>query len=162
MIFTPSPNFTPSRRQPIDLIVLHYTGSLSLAGTVAWFQNPASQVSAHYVVDRDGTVVSMVHVADVAWHAGREATWQGQGFVNSRSIGIELVGTESSGFTPEQVGALWVLLVDLIRAYLIRPDRVVGHHDVLPSQKIDPDGVHQQFPWAEARAVARTALNAFV
>jgi N-acetylmuramoyl-L-alanine amidase len=157
--FTASPNFTAGRGgRAIDLILLHYTASLSMAGTVSWFQNPASQVSAHYVIGRDGSVVQMVHDADIAWHAGREAVWQGQGFVNGRSIGIELVGTAESGFTAEQLGALWVLLTDLCRKYQVRPDRVVGHHDVLPAQKIDPDGTHNQFPWPECRGVAHAAL----
>ena len=154
-----SPNCTRGRAKPIDLVVLHYTGSLSLEGTISWFLNPVSQVSAHYVIGRAGELVRMVQEADVAWHAGRAATWGGLGFVNSRSIGIELVGTQDSGFEAAQLAALWALLATIVKAYGILAAHVVGHKDVLPAQKIDPDGIRNQFPWLKAWAVASEALG---
>src|SRR6188768_2384940 len=110
--FKQSPNFkpgTPSRK--ISAIVIHYTGSLSMEGTVSWFLNPASKVSAHYVVGREGQVLQMVHDQDVAWHAGRSAMRpelddrdpKKEPNVNAFSIGIELVGTHDSGFTDRQL-----------------------------------------------------------
>ena len=154
-----SPNYTGGRIRPIDLVVLHYTGSLSLEGTISWFLNPVSQVSAHYVIGRAGELVRMVQEADVAWHAGRAATWGGLGFVNSRSVGIELVGTQGSGFEPAQLDALWARLATIVKAYGILAANVVGHKDVLPGVKIDPDGVDHQFPWLKAWAVANEALR---
>jgi N-acetylmuramoyl-L-alanine amidase len=158
--FVASPNFRASRQgHAISLIVLHYTASLSIEGTLAWFANPAAKASAHYVIGRDGEVVQCVHEEAAAWHAGLEALWQRLGFVNSRSVGIELVATATSGYTGPQLGALWTLLADLVRRYRIAPEAVIGHKDVLPSQKIDPDGLGHQFPWEVARAVAQAALT---
>lgn len=48
-------------------LVLHGTAG---GGTVSWFQNPSSQVSAHYVVEQDGRIVQMVSEDDTAWHNG--------------------------------------------------------------------------------------------
>ena len=160
MRFIQSPNRTTRPDRHVSLVVIHYTASLSFSGTVSWFVNPAAQVSAHYLVGRDGEIAQFVDEADVAWHAGRAAEWPvGTGGVNSRSIGIELVGTATSGFTGSQLGSLWALLAGIVRRHRIAPENVVGHKDVLPAQKIDPDGLGSQFPWPVARAVAQAALT---
>ena len=75
---------------PVTLIVLHYTATGSLAAAVNWFKNPAAKASAHYVIDRDGTIVRMVPEAKKAYHAGK-SEWQGRKDVNRISIGIEIV-----------------------------------------------------------------------
>jgi len=73
-----------------EIIVLHYTAGGSLDGAVAWFQNPASSVSAHLVIGRDGSVVQCVPFNRRAWHAGA-SSYRGRPGVNGFSIGIELV-----------------------------------------------------------------------
>jgi N-acetylmuramoyl-L-alanine amidase len=73
-----------------DLIVLHYTAGGTLAGAVQTLRDPASQASAHLVVDRDGSVVQLVPFDTVAWHAGK-SSWQGVEGCNARSLGIEQV-----------------------------------------------------------------------
>ena len=85
--------------------MIHHTGSLSIEGTISWFRQTASGVSAHYVVGRDGRVVQMVDEAHVAWHAGRSAMFPHEKpprepNVNDFSLGIELVGTNDQ-FTIE-------------------------------------------------------------
>src|SRR3546814_17201741 len=61
---------------------------------------PAAKVSAHYVVDEDGTVYRLVAEERRAWHAGVSA-WRGARDVNSRSIGIELVNPgHERGYRP--------------------------------------------------------------
>lgn len=162
--FIRSPNYRPGRRKPISALVVHYTGSLSIEGTISWFQNRVSGVSAHYTIGRDGRVVQMVAEEDVAWHAGRSAmrphdTPPGETNVNEFSIGIELVGTPDSGFTDRQLASLYELLARLVVKYRIPPERVVGHCHVSPGRKIDPDGYDQQFPWAKARQVCEVALH---
>src|SRR5262249_15577939 len=73
----------PSKQRTIDQIVIHITdGGSRIDGTISWFQNPKSGVSAHYVVGQDGTIVQMVKHDDVAYHAHT---------ANGRSIGIEHV-----------------------------------------------------------------------
>lgn len=76
-----SPNFTPGRPGAIGAIVLHYTAAMTLESTLYWFAQRTSQVSAHYVIGRDGRIVQMVKDEDTAWHAGNRR-------VNQESIGI--------------------------------------------------------------------------
>lgn len=87
--FIKSPNYN-QRNKAIDAIVIHFTSSGNLEGTIAWFQNPAAKASAHYVIDRDGSIVQMVKDEDRAWHAGKSSLY-GRNNVNDFSIGIELV-----------------------------------------------------------------------
>ena len=71
----PSPNFD-ARRAPPDMLVLHYTGMESAQGAVARLSDPLSKVSAHYVVDEDGSILRLVAEERRAWHAGRQWRWK--------------------------------------------------------------------------------------
>lgn len=163
--FRQSPNYKSVGPRRITAVVLHYTSSMSLEGTVAWFLDKRSAVSAHYVIGREGRVVQMVRDEDVAWHAGRSAMFPHEKpprepGVNAFSLGIELVGTADSGFTDRQLASLYSLLELLVAKYAIPPERVVGHAQVAPGRKIDPDGYTRQFNWAKARHVAQVAFAA--
>lgn len=83
---------SPNQSAPIvpRYLVMHYTASISARGTVNWFADPASKVSAHLVIGRDGSVTQMVAFNRKAWHAG-PSRWDGISNLNSHSIGIELV-----------------------------------------------------------------------
>ena len=70
IIETPSPNFD-ERTLPVTMIVLHYTGMIDGPSAIARLRDPAAKVSAHYVVEEDGTVLRMVAEDKRAWHAGR-------------------------------------------------------------------------------------------
>ena len=86
MIWYPSPNFG-ERTLPITMLVLHYTGMKSGPAAIEWLANPASKVSAHYVVEEDGQIVHMVREEQRAQHAGL-SYWRGVTDCNSASIGI--------------------------------------------------------------------------
>ena len=150
----PSPNFGERRGgRGIDMIVLHYTGCPSAESAELWMCSPESQVSAHYLVEEDGTIVQLVAEAARAWHAG-VAHWAGEDDVNSRSIGIEIqnAGHECGAPPPypeAQMAAVEALVADIVRRHGIAPERVVGHSDVAPVRKADP-GEH--FPWARLAA----------
>lgn len=160
MEFIPSPHFS-RRTKPITAIVLHYTASLSIEGTVTWFQKPESKVSAHYVIGRDGRTVQMVKDNAVAWHAGKSVMpGTAETNVNNFSLGIELVGTADSGFTDRQMAATYHLLEHLVSRYRIKPERVVGHATISPGRKIDPDGYDKQYPWRKTFEVCTTAYTA--
>jgi N-acetylmuramoyl-L-alanine amidase len=83
-----SPNISGGIEQ--KYIVIHYTAGLALKSAEDTFLNRASKVSAHIVIDRDGSVVQMVPFNKRAWHAG-VSRWRGLEGMNSYSIGIELV-----------------------------------------------------------------------
>ena len=131
----------------VDMLVLHYTGMRTAEEALARLCDPAARVSAHYTIDRDGTVYAHVPEARRAWHAG-VSFWAGERNVNARSIGIELVnpGHEFGyvPFTEDQLGALVELSCAIVARHAIPPRRVLGHSDVAPARKVDPG---ELFPW---------------
>jgi len=147
----PSPNFGDRRDGArIGLIVLHYT-VLDAAEALARLCDPLAEVSAHYLIDRDGTVLALVAERARAWHAGA-GFWAGAGDVNSRSIGIELVNSGAEPFAEPQMAALEALLADLLARHALPPGAVIGHSDMAPERKSDPG---PRFDW---RRLARQGL----
>lgn len=139
----PSPNFGDRRGRRVELVVLHYTAMASAAEAVARLCDPLAEVSAHYLIDRDGTVFSLVDEAMRAWHAGA-GEWGGAGDVNSRSIGIELQNTGAEPFAEPQMAALEALLVDVLVRHALPPQAVIAHSDMAPDRKGDPGA---RFDW---------------
>ncbi len=163
-----SPNFD-ARTRPIDLIVLHYTGMQNAEIALARLTDPEpvagdypgpwqspsvlsdavlSRVSAHYVVDEEGQVYALVPEEHRAWHAGA-SSWEGEGDVNARSIGIEIVnGGHDFGlpdFPDAQIEAVIALIQDIFTRWpQLDASRVVAHSDVAPERKADPG---EKFPW---------------
>ena len=136
----PSPNHGP-RRAAIDMLILHYTGMVSARAALERLCEPTAKVSAHYLIDEDGTTYRLVPEGRRAWHAG-VSSWAGESDINSRSIGIELVnpGHEFGyrRFPEAQMAALEDLCQGLLSRHPIPRDRVLGHSDVAPSRKRDP------------------------
>jgi len=146
IIETASPNFD-ERTLPITMIVLHYTGMVDAAAALARLCDPAAKVSAHYLIDEDGTIHRLVAEDKRAWHAGA-SRWGRIEDVNSASIGIELVnpGHEFGyrDFPEAQIDALVGLVGDIKERYAITRGNVVGHSDIAPTRKQDPG---ELFPW---------------
>ncbi len=159
----PSPNFGPRPEgMPITLAVIH---SISLppgqyggpeieqlfTNTLDWSAHPyfelirGAEVSAHFVIRRDGEVVQFVSVLDRAWHAGR-SSWQGLDNCNHYSVGIELEGLEDHPFEAPQYDALKRLLLDLQQGWAIH--HIAGHEHIAPGRKRDPG---LAFDWAQLR-----------
>jgi N-acetyl-anhydromuramoyl-L-alanine amidase len=163
-----SPNF--GARPPhalVDLIVIH---SISLppgqyggreveqlfSNQLDWEAHPYFQkirgieVSAHFLIRRDGELVQFVSVLDRAWHAGL-SSFQGRSNCNDFSIGIELEGLEGDTFEDKQYAALVGLCSDL-RSHL-PIQHVAGHEEIAPGRKRDPgpgfdwEWLHGQLPW---------------
>ncbi len=154
IIKQPSAHFEPRTVHP-DTIVIHATATDTLADTFKYLIHSVApnRVSAHYVIDRDGTVYALVDESQAAWHAG-VSSWNGHTDMNNRSIGIEFqcpaVGERELGdFTPAQIAAGISLCRDIMRRHQIAITNVVGHSDIAPGRKFDP-GYH--FPWAEFKA----------
>lgn len=121
--------------------------------------DPASEVSAHYVIGGAGETWALVPESARAWHAGAGA-WGGVGDVNSRSIGIELVNPGPLDALPPfpepQTRALEALLDAVRLRWAIPPARVIGHSDMAPGRKSDPG---PKFDW---RRLARGGRAVFV
>jgi N-acetylmuramoyl-L-alanine amidase len=148
MIDHPSPNF--SKRPPgfdVDILLFHYTGMESCEAALERLCDPESKVSAHYVIDEDGTVYAVVPEDAVAWHAG-VSCWEGKIGMNQRSIGIELVnpGHENGyrDFPQAQMDAAIELAKGVLDRHPIPKRQVLAHSDVAPMRKQDPG---ERFDW---------------
>jgi N-acetylmuramoyl-L-alanine amidase len=148
----PSPNYGARRgwKRP-DMILLHYTGMGDAPSAARWLANPESRVSAHYMIEDDGTVIQMVSEWHRAWHAGA-SRWAGETDINSVSIGIEIHnhGHEAPDGLPPypraQMEAVAALCRDIAARWSVPPERLLGHSDVAPGRKRDP-GEHFDWHW---------------
>lgn len=131
-------------RKP-NIVVIHHTAQNSCDQTLKTFTLPRTQVSAHYVICKDGTVHHMLSDYLRAWHGGI-GKWGNINDVNSSSIGIEIDNNGFEAFTPPQINSLLVLLDTLKHRYNIPAANFIGHADIAPTRKNDPN---VNFPWKE-------------
>jgi len=109
------------------------------------------QVSAHFLIRRDGVIQQFVPTGERAWHAG-ESVWRGRSNCNDFSIGIELEGTDDEIYSDPQYTHLAKLVRLLRETYTtIEPDAIVGHSDIAPGRKTDPG---PSFDWARLKREA--------
>lgn len=131
----------------MDMLVLHYTGMRSGAEALARLCESAAKVSAHYMVEEDGQVFSLVAEENRAWHAG-VSSWRGHTNINQRSIGIEIVNPgHEFGYRPfpeAQMQAVISLCKDILARHPIPARNVVAHSDIAPTRKEDPG---ELFEW---------------
>ena len=128
-------------RRP-NFVILHHTAQKSTDQTIKTFIVKHSEVSAHYVVGRDGRVVQMVNDYLRANHAGI-GKWGNTTDLNSSSIGIEIDNDGFEPYTDVQIKGVVTLLSSLKKRYKIPAANFIGHSDVAPSRKPDP----HDFPW---------------
>ncbi len=145
----PSPNHDARpARTPIDILLLHYTGMATAKAALDRLCEAAAKVSAHYLVDEDGTVYALVPEDRRAWHAG-QSRWAGASDINGRSVGVEIVNPgHEFGYRPfpeAQMEAVADLAREIVARHAIPPARVLGHSDVAPPRKQDPG---ELFDWA--------------
>lgn len=129
-------------RKP-DYVVLHHTAQHSLEQTLSTFTIPRTQVSSHYVISRDGEIYQMLNDYYRAWHAG-VGKWGNNTDLNSSSIGIELDNNGVEKFTPAMINSLIGLLKVLKERHKIPAANFIGHSDIAPGRKVDPNPT---FPW---------------
>jgi N-acetylmuramoyl-L-alanine amidase len=162
--FEPSPNFGVRGPNKITTIIIHACQGTML-GTVATFKNSRTQVSAHYIVDLDGSILQMVKLENAAWHALRPP--------NLWSIGIEHVdrrisaGTLTRGcmadrnwYTKPQLDASAALVAQLMHDFNVPLDKVIGHNDpylrAFGNTHQDPG---PYWPWVEYRKLVQAELD---
>lgn len=128
-------------RKP-NFIVIHHTAQTSLDQTIKTFTLARTEVSAHYVVSRDGKVVQMVNDYLRSNHAG-VGRWGNDTDLNSSSLGIELDNNGNEPYSDAQIKSLLTLLGTLKKRYNIPTANFIGHADIAPKRKPDPN----KFPW---------------
>ncbi len=154
-----TPNYAPSDTKKVA-IVLHFTLG-AYAGAVNWLSNAnrPNRSSAHFVIGRkEGEIVQLVKVTDIAWHAGvvsnpndrakkimrknLDGSWVNP---NQYTIGIEL----AAGYDVDQDGTLepsenditewqYQQLTELVKSFANNPDtafvldekNIVVHGDI--------------------------------
>ena len=146
-----SPNQS-DRSENIDLIVIHCIslpeGSFENDNPKKLFLNQLDfdkhdsfkslkslKVSAHILIERNGSLIQFVPFNKCAWHAG-ESNYAGRDSCNEFSIGIELKGSIKEEFTSKQYSVLNDLLYLLKEQY--GEMNIVGHNEIAPNRKKDP------------------------
>jgi N-acetylmuramoyl-L-alanine amidase len=129
-------------RKP-NYVVIHHTAQNSCDQTLKTFTNTKTSVSAHYVICKDGTVHHMLNDYLRAWHGG-VGRWGNNTDINSSSIGIEIDNNGFDSFSTAQINTLLQLLGNLKKAYTIPAANFIGHSDIAPTRKVDPNVT---FPW---------------
>lgn len=129
-------------RKP-GFVIIHHTAQNSCQQTLRTFTLPRTAVSAHYVICKDGTIHHMLNDYLRAWHAGI-SKWGNYSDINSASIGIELDNNGFEPFDSLQINSLLSLLARLKKNYGIPAANFIGHGDIAPTRKNDPN---YRFPW---------------
>jgi N-acetylmuramoyl-L-alanine amidase len=129
-------------RKP-NFVILHHTAQDSLEQTISTFTKVPTQVSAHYVIGKNGKIYHMLNDYYRAWHGGA-GKWGNTTDLNSASIGIELDNNGFEPFSPLQIQSLVKLLGVLKEKHKIPAANFIGHSDIAPGRKVDPNPT---FPW---------------
>ena len=144
-----SPNFNLSKRSKkrIKFIIIHYTGMKKEFDSIKRLQDPKSKVSSHYLIKKNGDLISLVPDLYEAWHAG-VSSWKNYKSLNKNSIGIEITNPGHQygyrNFSSKQIFSLKKLLNFLMKRYKIKKYCILGHSDISPGRKKDPG---EKFPW---------------
>src|SRR5688572_11239261 len=112
-------------RKP-NMVVIHHTAQNSCEQTLKTFTLKRTQVSAHYVICKDGTVHHMLNDYLRAWHGGI-GKWGNTTDINSSSIGIEIDNNGFEAFTDPQMNSLLRVLDTLKRRHGIPTANFIGH-----------------------------------
>ena len=158
-VWRPSPNFDQRAADSsgVPHMVIIHTCESNYVSCWSWLDNPASQVSVHYVVNEDGSETSrLVREKDRAFHIAalydctlnrRHDCWLNGVQSNHFTIGIEHAGFVSQdSFPHSQLEQSAALVCDITRRRAIPRDwqHIVGHGQLQPANRTDP-GPH--WPW---------------
>jgi N-acetyl-anhydromuramoyl-L-alanine amidase len=131
-----SPNVSAGRRIVPKAIVLHHTAG-NYAGSVAWCMDPASRVSYHAIVARDGRRTVLADPDERTWHAG-VSSWRGKRDLNSWAIGAAFEGdTNKRELGEAEMASMAEYLLPLMQRYGLTLDDVTDHRTVAPGRKDD-------------------------
>jgi N-acetylmuramoyl-L-alanine amidase len=129
-------------RKP-NYVIIHHTAQNSTEQTLKTFTTSKTQVSAHYLIGKDGLIYQMLNDYLRAWHGGA-AKWGNLTDINSSSIGIELDNNGFEQFSDVQIESLLAVLSKLKMTHNIPAANFIGHSDIAPGRKVDPN---INFPW---------------
>jgi N-acetyl-anhydromuramyl-L-alanine amidase AmpD len=154
-----SPNFDQRAADStgaLHLLIIH-TCESNYTSCWSWLVNSVSQVSAHYVVNEEGSEISqLVLERDRAWHIAalydctlnrQHDCWLDSVQSNHFTVGVEHAGFVSQdSFPASQLDASAALACDVTRDRAIPRDwqHIVGHGQLQPANRTDPG---PNWPW---------------
>ncbi|MBE8162715.1 MAG: N-acetylmuramoyl-L-alanine amidase [Bdellovibrionaceae bacterium] len=147
-------------------IILHYT-ACSLKEALNIFLDPKAKVSAHFIIDTDGTIYNCVPVNKIAWHSGKSRFCDHKGkkweSFNDFSIGIELVNFNGNllPYSKLQYQSLFMLVKHLQKKHplLNDPDHILGHEHIAGFRgKADPGYL---FDWKQLFSTCYSKQSSF-
>ena len=157
-VWTPSPNYNYRSGSPVDFVIIH-TCEGSYSGCWSWLSNPWSGVSAHYVVNDNGSEVrALVDENNRAWHIGATydcgnnsgvECWRNGTSMNTVSVGIEHAGYSSqTSWNSDMIARSAELTCGVTQRHGIPRDsyHIVGHGQLQPWSRSDPGA---NWPWAD-------------
>lgn len=128
------------QNRKIDAIIIHSTFNNSGGDyydiDLVIKQFAQYNVSAHYVIGRDGTIYRLVEEKDLSYHAGKSSLPDGRTNVNSCSIGIEIMTSYTESPTEQQIKSLIALVKNIKQHHSIK--YTLRHSDIAPVRKTDP------------------------
>jgi N-acetyl-anhydromuramyl-L-alanine amidase AmpD len=131
-----TPNVSAGRRIKPQAVVLHHTAG-SYAGSVAWCMDPASKVSYHIIVAKDGRRTVLADPDERTWHAG-VSSWRGKRDLNSWAIGAAFEGdTNTRQLGEAEMASMAEYLLPLMKRYGLTLADVTDHRTVSPGRKDD-------------------------
>jgi N-acetyl-anhydromuramyl-L-alanine amidase AmpD len=131
-----SPNVSKGRVIKPTHIVLHHTSG-AYAGSVAWCLNPASRVSYHCIIARNGKRTVLALPTQRTWHAG-VSSWQGRMDANSFSVGLAWEGdTYQTPLSEDALLSAVEYLLLIMDEHHIPLSNILRHADVAPGRKTE-------------------------
>jgi AmpD protein len=119
-----------------EAVVLHHSDG-SYRGGCAWIANPASKVSYHVLIARDGRRTVFANDTERCWHAGR-SSWMGRPDLNSWSLGVAWEGnTYDYPLGADAMASALEYLVPRMKKWGIDLNTVLTHQQVAPTRKTD-------------------------
>lgn len=169
-LFLPTNCYSKDKIQSVDGAVIHFISAKNVAKSDPFNREAILNIfkeyrlSAHYLIERDGTQINLVPDLHKAYHAGF-SRMNGRNSCNNFTVGIELVGGSDWDYVEEQIISLSTLLAQLMTKHNFSLDSVQGHDEIRANwikeypdkakikkvdSKYDP-GKH--FPWRNLRAI---------
>ena len=131
--------FTPNKGNKViipEAVVLHHSDG-SYRGGCEWLASPASKVSYHVLIARDGRRTVFANDTERCWHAGK-SNWFGRQDLNSWSLGLAWEGnTYDYPLGDDAMASAIEWLAPRMRKWGIPMSMVVTHQQVAPTRKTD-------------------------
>jgi len=132
---TSTPNKSTKVIKP-QAVVLHHSGGSYLGG-VSWIKNPASKVSYHCLIAKDGRRTVFGPDTSRMWHAG-VSTWKGRRDLNSWSLGVSFEGDSyKEPLSEDMIFSAIEFLTPRLQKWDITIDLVLDHRLVSGPRKND-------------------------